>query len=55
VTGSLGLLGRAKRLGLIPDVASYVKRLSTVGVHYHPELIRRFMESTGEVVLDEQR
>ncbi|MBL8112679.1 MAG: DUF3368 domain-containing protein [Acidobacteria bacterium] len=48
VTGSLGLLGRAKQLGLIPLVSAYVSRLTDAGIHYHPELVRRFLEAMGE-------
>jgi hypothetical protein len=48
VTGSLGLLGRAKQLGLIPEVRPWVERLAAGGVSYHPDLIRRFLVATGE-------
>lgn len=48
VTGSLGLLGRAKRLGLIPQVHPWIQKLTSAGVHYHPDLLRRFLSSMGE-------
>jgi predicted nucleic acid-binding protein len=47
VTGSLGLLGRAKRLGLIA-VRPWIAKLKTAGVHYHPELVAKFLASIGE-------
>jgi Predicted nucleic acid-binding protein, contains PIN domain len=48
VTGSLGLLGRAKRLGLIPAVFPWVEKLTNAGIHYHPELLRNFLLAMGE-------
>jgi predicted nucleic acid-binding protein len=48
VTGSLGLLGRAKRIGLIEAVRPWVERLTACGVHYHPELVGRFLREIGE-------
>jgi predicted nucleic acid-binding protein len=48
VTGSLGLLGRAKRIGLIPKVLPWVEKLSASGVHYHPNLLRDFLAAMGE-------
>jgi predicted nucleic acid-binding protein len=48
VTGSLGLLGRAKRLGLAPAVSPWVQKLKACGIHYHPELLRNFLLAMGE-------
>jgi predicted nucleic acid-binding protein len=48
VTGSLGLLGRAKRVGLIPTVRFWIEKLTTFGIHYHPELLQRFLSAMGE-------
>jgi predicted nucleic acid-binding protein len=49
VTGSLGLLGRAKRVGLIPTVRPWIEKLTTSGVYYHPELLQRFfLSAMGE-------
>ncbi len=48
VTGSLGLLGRAKHLGLIPAVEPWISKLANSGVHYHPDLLRAFLEGMGE-------
>lgn len=49
VTGTLGLLGRAKREGIIPAVAPWVERLARSGVWYDPELVRRFLAALGEL------
>jgi len=48
VTGTLGLLGRAKREGLISAVRPVVDVLSRSGIWYEPELIKRFLEAIGE-------
>lgn len=48
VTGSLGLLGRAKRVRLIPTVSPWIEKLTTSGVYYHPELLQRFLSAMGE-------
>lgn len=39
VIGVLGLLGKAKRRGLIPAIAPCIDKLVAVGAHYSPELI----------------
>lgn len=48
VTGSLGLLGRAKRLGLISALEPWIAKLAHSGVHYHPDLLRSFLDGMGE-------
>ena len=48
VTGSLGLLGRAKRLGLIETVRPWLMKLDAAGIHYHPDLVARFLTAIGE-------
>ncbi len=48
VTGSLGLLGRAKREGLVSAVRPLVKRLEECGAFYHPELLRQFLDAVDE-------
>jgi predicted nucleic acid-binding protein len=48
VTGSLGLLGRAKNIGLIPAVRPWIEKLAAAGTHYHPELLTKFLAATGE-------
>lgn len=48
VTGTLGLLGRAKRLGLIEMVRPWVAKLEAAGIHYHRDLLARFLTVIGE-------
>ena len=48
VVGSLGLLARAKQLGIIPAVRPVADRLSNEGAWYDVELLRRFFEAIGE-------
>ena len=50
VTGVLGLLGRAKKVGIIKAVKPFVERANEAGVHYHPDLVRTVLESVGEEV-----
>jgi len=48
VTGSLGLLGRAKRLGLTPMVQPWLEKLGDVGIYFHPDLLQAFLSAMGE-------
>jgi predicted nucleic acid-binding protein len=48
VTGSLGLLGRAKARGLVTAVAPYVAVMRTSGVYLDDALVRRFLDAMGE-------
>ncbi len=48
VTGSLGLLGRAKTSGLIPAVAPYVTAMRAGGVHLDDALVSRFLAAFSE-------
>jgi predicted nucleic acid-binding protein len=48
VTGSLGLLGKAKKLGLVPSVRSLVERATATGVRYHPAVIAAVLRELGE-------
>ncbi len=48
VTGTLGLLGRAKRDGLVPAVRPWIEKLTQAGIWYDAELLRRFLEALGE-------
>jgi uncharacterized protein len=47
VTGTLGLLGRAKKLGIVPAVHPFVEALRTGG-WYHAAVIERFLSMMGE-------
>jgi uncharacterized protein len=48
VTGSLGLLGRAKRLGLTPTVRPWLDKLSAAGIYFHSDLLKGFLSAMGE-------
>ena len=48
VTGTLGLLGRAKSLGLVPSVRGCVERMASGGDWFDPALLARFYAAMGE-------
>jgi predicted nucleic acid-binding protein len=48
VTGALGLLGRAKLLGLIPSLRPLVERAVEQGIRYHPDLVRQVLQAVDE-------
>lgn len=48
VTGTLGLLSKAKILGLIPSVRFYVEKMNRNGEWYSKELIKRVLDGVGE-------
>jgi predicted nucleic acid-binding protein len=48
VTGSLGLLGKAKMLGLVPSLKPLLEKAIAEGIRYHPELVRSILEAVGE-------
>lgn len=48
VTGVLGLLGRAKRLGLIPAMRPYIEKAVDAGIYYHPSLVSAVLDAAGE-------
>ena len=48
VVGLLGLLARAKLLGLVPRLAPLTERLLKAGGRYSPALIRTFLSEYGE-------
>lgn len=48
VVGSLGLLGKAKILGLISNAGSFIERARNAGIYYNDELIETFLNSLGE-------
>jgi predicted nucleic acid-binding protein len=48
VTGSLGLIGRAKVLGLVPTVRPLIDRALRSGIRYHPDLVRQIIDELGE-------
>ena len=48
VTGSLGLLIRAKIVGLVPAVRPFIERAMSEGVWYDPDLTTRVLADLGE-------
>jgi len=48
VTGSLGLLGRAKMHGLVPSVRPLIERAVAAGIRYHPTVIQAVLAEVGE-------
>ncbi len=48
VTGTLGILGRAKRSGLLPSVRPLIARMATQGDWFDAALVERFLEALGE-------
>jgi predicted nucleic acid-binding protein len=48
VTGSLGLLVRAKIVGLVPAIRPYIERAMNDGVWYDADLTHRVLTDLGE-------
>jgi predicted nucleic acid-binding protein len=48
VIGSLGLMSRAKVLGLIPALRPLVAKAMQGGVFYHPDLVKQVLNAVGE-------
>lgn len=48
VIGSLGLLGRAKTLGLISEIKPFIEKAKIGGIFYDEKLIENFLKSLGE-------
>ncbi len=48
VVGSLGLLGRAKTLGLISSARPFIEKAKSAGIYYDDDLIENFLNSLGE-------
>jgi predicted nucleic acid-binding protein len=48
VIGSLGLIGRAKTLGLIEEIRPLIVRAGNAGIFYNSNLIETFLEKLGE-------
>lgn len=48
VVGSLGLLGKAKTLGLIEELKPYIEKAKLGGIFYDDNLIEQFLKSLGE-------
>ncbi|MEW6752595.1 MAG: DUF3368 domain-containing protein [Candidatus Latescibacterota bacterium] len=50
VTGSLGLVAKARQQGLVPAVRPLVERAAAAGIRYHAEVVRRVLQEIGEVL-----
>ena len=48
VIGSLGILGKAKKLGFIESVRPFVQKAQENGIYYDEALIDRFLRGCGE-------
>lgn len=48
VVGSLGLLGKAKTLGLISEIKPFIEKAKIGGIFYDEKLIENFLKSLGE-------
>lgn len=48
VTGTQGLLGKAKLLKLIPALKPLIDKAIQEGIRYHPELVGAVLEGVGE-------
>lgn len=48
VTGTLGLLGRAKKLGFISALRPLLERAAREGIRYHATLVEAVLKAVGE-------
>ncbi|MHB9101611.1 MAG: DUF3368 domain-containing protein [Sulfuricella sp.] len=48
VIGTLGVLLKAKQLGLIPSFSDAVSAMQENGIHYHPALVEKLIKHAGE-------
>ena len=48
VTGSLGLLAKAKQYGLIPALKPLIEKAELTGIRYHPKLVAALLREIGE-------
>jgi len=48
IIGSLGLLGKAKTLGIISEIKPYIEKAKDNGIFYDENLIKTFLKSFGE-------
>ena len=48
VIGSLGLLGKAKTLGLIDEIRPLIEKAQNSGIYYDVKLVEKFLNSLGE-------
>jgi predicted nucleic acid-binding protein len=48
IIGSLGLIGKAKTLGFIPEISPFIQKAKSAGIYYDDILIKTFLKSFGE-------
>lgn len=48
IVGSLGLIGKAKTLGLISSVRPFIEKAQSGGIFYDAKLVENFIKSLGE-------
>ena len=48
VVGSLGLLGKAKTLGIIAEIKPYIEKAKDKGIFYDENLVETFLKSLDE-------
>jgi uncharacterized protein len=48
VTGTLGLLAKAKLKGFVPALRPLIEKAVEEGIRYHPDLVRALLEAVGE-------
>lgn len=48
IVGSLGLLGKAKTLGLIARIRPFIERAQSSGIYYDAKLVETFLRGLGE-------
>lgn len=48
VVGSLGIVGRAKKLGLIEYARPFVEKAQSAGIFYNVRLVENFLKQIGE-------
>ena len=48
VTGTLGVLLKARQLGLISSFSAAVTAMQTNGIHYHPVLVEKLVKAAKE-------
>jgi predicted nucleic acid-binding protein len=48
VVGSLGLVARAKALGIVQAIRPLIEKAMLEGIYYHPDLVSRVLTAAGE-------
>lgn len=48
VTGVLGILGKAKKIGLIPAIEPFIRKALNAGIRYDVQLVKKVLDAAGE-------